>query len=121
MRNFKGSRVVTINTRLRALRAFYNFLYKQKHISNNPMENIKLLKDRKTVIATFTIDQLNRLFKQPDLRTFTGVREMRVEFIKEVCLDCFGSEAELVWTFLYVKITTLYLQLNLMACNIIDL
>ncbi|MFE4812800.1 tyrosine-type recombinase/integrase [Peribacillus simplex] len=78
MRNFKGSRVVTINTRLRALRAFYNFLYKQKHISNNPMGNIKLLKDRKAVIATFTKDQLNRLFKQPDLRTFTGVRDYTI-------------------------------------------
>lgn len=78
MRNFKGSRVVTINTRLRALRAFYNFLYKQKHIPNNPMENIKLLKDRKTVIATFSKDQLNKLFKQPDLRTFTGVRDYTV-------------------------------------------
>ncbi|MFB6468744.1 tyrosine-type recombinase/integrase [Cytobacillus sp. Hz8] len=75
MRNYKGIKVVSINTRLRALRAFYNFLFKFKHIPKNPMENIKLLKDRKTVIATFTKVQLNKLFNQPDLRTFTGVRD----------------------------------------------
>lgn len=78
MRNYKGLRVVTINTRLRALRAFFNFLYKQKHISKNPFENIRLLKDRKQVIATFSKEQLNTLFNQPDLRTFTGVRDYTI-------------------------------------------
>ncbi|QFY71363.1 recombinase XerD [Priestia megaterium] len=78
MRNYKGLRVVTINTRLRAIRAFYNFLHKQKHIPKNPMGNIKLLKDRKKVIPTFSKEQLNKLFRQPDLRTFTGVRDYTV-------------------------------------------
>ncbi|MGX6444254.1 tyrosine-type recombinase/integrase [Neobacillus sp. K501] len=78
MRNHKGLKVVTINTRLRALRTFYNFLYKAKHIPVNPMENIKLLKDRKTIIATFSKEQLNKLFKQPDLKTFTGVRDYTI-------------------------------------------
>lgn len=81
MRNYKGIRVVSINTRLRALRSFFNFLYKQKHIPKNPMENIKLLKDRKRVIPTFTKEQLNKLFKQPDLKTFTGVRDYTIMMI----------------------------------------
>ncbi|MFC7320067.1 tyrosine-type recombinase/integrase [Halobacillus campisalis] len=78
MKNYKGNRIVTINTRLRALRALFNFLSKQKHIPKNPFENIKLLKDRKTVIATFTREQLKKLFKQPDLRTFTGIRDYTI-------------------------------------------
>ena len=78
MKNYKGNKIVTINTRLRALRAFFNFLYNQKHIPNNPMENIKLLKDRKSIIATFTKDQLRQLFKQPDLKTFTGIRDYTI-------------------------------------------
>lgn len=52
MKNYKGNRIVTINTRLRALLALFNLLSKQKQIPKNPFENIKLLKDRKTVIAT---------------------------------------------------------------------
>ncbi|WHX62762.1 tyrosine-type recombinase/integrase [Peribacillus frigoritolerans] len=78
MRNYKGARVVSINTRLRALRAFFNFLHRHKYIPNNPMENIKLLKDRKRVIPTFTKEQLNKLFRQPDLKTFTGVRDYTI-------------------------------------------
>ncbi|TWI56082.1 integrase/recombinase XerD [Halalkalibacter nanhaiisediminis] len=78
MKNYKGNRVVSINTRLRALRSIYNFLHKHKHIPQNPMENIKLLKDRKRVIPTFSKEQLNKLFRQPDLTTFTGVRDYTI-------------------------------------------
>lgn len=78
MKNYKGNKIVSINTRLRGLRAFFNFLFKHKHIPKNPMENIKLLKDRKTVIATFTKEHLKKLFRQPDLKTFTGVRDYTI-------------------------------------------
>ncbi|USK45508.1 tyrosine-type recombinase/integrase [Cytobacillus oceanisediminis] len=78
MRNYKGIKIVSINTRLRALRAFFNFLYNAKQIPKNPMANIKLLKDRKRVIPTFTKEQLNKLFRQPDLKTFTGVRDYTI-------------------------------------------
>lgn len=40
LRKYKGARVVTVNTRLRALRAFFNFLHKEKHIPKNPFESI---------------------------------------------------------------------------------
>lgn len=31
MRTYKGAKIVSINTRLRGLRSFFNFLYKKKH------------------------------------------------------------------------------------------
>ncbi|WP_018933300.1 tyrosine-type recombinase/integrase [Gracilibacillus lacisalsi] len=71
----QGLKVVTINTRLRAIRTYFNFLHKQKYIKHNPVENIKLLKDRKSIVETFTADQLDKLLRQPDLRTFTGLRD----------------------------------------------
>ncbi|PYZ99099.1 recombinase XerD [Alteribacter lacisalsi] len=75
MKNYRGCKPVTINTRLRALRAFYKFLYSQKLIPTNPMKNIQMMKDRKRVIPTFTKEELNKLLKQPDLTTFTGYRD----------------------------------------------
>ncbi|APH06225.1 tyrosine-type recombinase/integrase [Bacillus weihaiensis] len=81
MRKYKGAKVVSINTRLRALRSFFNFLYKKKYIKNNPMENVRLLKDRKHVIPTFSKEQLNTLFNQPDLTTFTGVRDYTIMMV----------------------------------------
>ena len=38
---YKGAKVVTVNARLRALREFFNFLHKEKHVPKNPFENIK--------------------------------------------------------------------------------
>lgn len=78
MKNYKGNRIVSINTRLRALRSLFNFLHNQQHIPRNPMGNVKLLKDRKRVIPTFSKEQLNKLFRQPDLTTFTGVRDYTI-------------------------------------------
>jgi integrase/recombinase XerD len=71
----QGLRTVTINTRLKAIRSYFNFLYKQKLIRQNPVEGVKLLKDRRQIVQTFSTDQLEDLLKQPDLRTFTGFRD----------------------------------------------
>jgi integrase/recombinase XerD len=71
----KTHKVTSINDRLRAIRTFFNFLVDSKQIKNNPFSGIKLLKDRQKVIKPFTDRQLNLLFRQPDLRTFTGVRD----------------------------------------------
>ncbi|MEH7513323.1 tyrosine-type recombinase/integrase [Gottfriedia acidiceleris] len=73
-----GLKTTSINTRLRGLRSFYNFLYKHKHIKKNPMANIKLLKTRKEVVNTFTMDQLQLLFSLCDMKTFVGVRDYTI-------------------------------------------
>ena len=94
----KGLQIVTINTRLRAIRAFFNFLQRERYIQHNPMKEIKLLKDRKKVVETFTNKQLETLFKQPNLRTFVGLRDytfmmllletgIRVSELEGVCVQ----------------------------------
>ncbi|QYG87811.1 site-specific integrase [Bacillus atrophaeus] len=52
----QGLKTVTINTHLRAIRSYFNFLYKQKHIRKNPVEGVRLLKDRSKL---FRPSQLN--------------------------------------------------------------
>ncbi|WP_346200675.1 tyrosine-type recombinase/integrase [Caldifermentibacillus hisashii] len=94
----KGLQTVTINTRLRAIRAFFNFLQRERYIKHNPMAEIKLLKDRKKIVETFTNKQLQMLFKQPNLRTFVGIRDytfmmllletgIRVSELEGVCVQ----------------------------------
>lgn len=93
----KGLRTVTINTRLRAIKSFFNFLQREKYIKNNPSTDVKLLKDRRKVVETFSDEQLDQLFKQPNLRTFVGVRDytfmmllldtgIRVSELEGVCI-----------------------------------
>lgn len=56
-------KVTTINIRLRALRAFYNFLCKSKLIDKNPMKNIKLLRDRQKTINTLDNKEIEKLIR----------------------------------------------------------
>jgi len=65
----------SINTRLRAIRAFFNFLEKERMIAENPASELSLIKQKKEVIETFNREQLRAILRQPDLETFTGLRD----------------------------------------------
>lgn len=78
MKDVKESKVGSINTRLRAVRAFFNFAHKYDYISTNPAKTLQLLRTRRKVVETFSRDQLHKLLKAPDLRTFTGVRDYTI-------------------------------------------
>ncbi|GAA0427241.1 tyrosine recombinase XerC [Virgibacillus salarius] len=75
MQNRRYLKVVTINTKLRAIRTLFNYLYENKYIDDNPMQKYSLLKDRKANIETLSLKQLQQLLNAPDKRTFTGQRD----------------------------------------------
>ncbi|WP_214877058.1 tyrosine-type recombinase/integrase [Exiguobacterium sp. CH10] len=87
-------KITTINTRLRALRAFYNFIYRKRLISTNPMKDIKLLKDRHKMIDALENSEIEKLLKvMRDEKTFVGFRD---EVIFLVFLDTGIRLSELV-------------------------
>ena len=73
-----GAKETSINTRLRAVRAFFNWLEKERMISANPARELSLIKAKKEVIETFTRDQIRDLLRQPDQNTFTGFRDYTI-------------------------------------------
>ncbi|MED4023661.1 tyrosine-type recombinase/integrase [Priestia aryabhattai] len=69
-------KITTINTRLRALRSFYNFLFKNRLIDKNPMKNIKLLRDRQKNIETLDNKEIELLIKTiRQQQTFVSFRD----------------------------------------------
>lgn len=68
-------KTTTINSRLRAVRAFFNWLVDNKYLADGEIAKISLLKDRKNNIETFTVKQLHALLNATDKRTFTGQRD----------------------------------------------
>jgi len=74
----KGVKAVSINSRLRALRSFFNLLESQNYIKVNPMTDIKLLKYRKRIIETFDKKQIRALLNACDVRTFVGFRDKTI-------------------------------------------
>ncbi|WP_352926005.1 site-specific integrase [Peribacillus simplex] len=65
----KNCKTLTINTRLREIRAFFNFLVRERLImkKQNPMSEIKLLKDRKCAVPQ--IQMMNLTFSLNSLIT----------------------------------------------------
>lgn len=74
----EGKSETTVNSLLRGVRAFFNFLYNEGYININPVEQLKMLRENKKIVETFTREDLQILFAQPDLRTFTGIRDYTI-------------------------------------------
>ncbi|UYV53450.1 tyrosine-type recombinase/integrase [Priestia megaterium] len=90
----KSIKITTINTRLRALRSFYNFLFKNNLIDKNPMKNIKLLRDRQKNIETLDNKEIELLIKTiRQQQTFVAFRD---EVILLVFIDTGIRLSELV-------------------------
>lgn len=72
----KGQEITTttIQTYIRALRAFLTWCYTEGYLNENIPERFKLPKAQRKTIDVLTDDELKRLFSCFDLRTFTGCR-----------------------------------------------
>lgn len=87
-------KVTTINTRLRALRSFYNFLERNNLKQENPMKNVKLLRDRQKSIETLENYEIENLIKSiRKKKTFVSIRD---EVIFLLFLDTGVRLSELV-------------------------
>ena len=76
--NQKQATKRTILRRLSALRSFFKYLLKEGAISQNPLEEIDAPKLEKTIPAPLTREEIDRLFQQPDIRTFLGFRDRTI-------------------------------------------
>jgi integrase/recombinase XerD len=74
----EGKKETTINANLRAIKAFFGFLEREGYIVDNPVKNVKLVKQKRTIIQTFTREQIHALLRQPDRTTFTGLRDYTI-------------------------------------------
>lgn len=74
----EGLKETSINCILRAIRAMFNFLVKEGHLIQSPMRKMSLIRQKKTIINTFTTNQIHLLLAQPDQKTFIGVRDYTV-------------------------------------------
>lgn len=73
-----GLSPVTINGRIRTLRAFFAYLTDEALIDRNPAITLLPMKTRKTIVETFSIDQIRALLGVTDRKTFTGLRDYTV-------------------------------------------
>lgn len=68
----------TVARRLASLRTFFRFASAQKLIAVNPTEEIETPKIDKPIPQSLSYDQLLRLFEQPDIHTYLGLRDRAI-------------------------------------------
>lgn len=65
----------TINSKLKDIRAFFNFLHSKDYILENPVAELKIKDGVLEQIIPFTDEQVRKLLKSCDMTTFMGVRD----------------------------------------------
>lgn len=73
--NFKSAAKRTLLRRIACLRSFFKFCKREKKIEHNPMEEIESPKLEKNLPRALVMEQIERLFAQPDVQTYLGFRD----------------------------------------------
>ncbi|HEY8449823.1 MAG TPA: site-specific tyrosine recombinase XerD, partial [Bacillota bacterium] len=71
----EGRATSTIARRLAALKAFYQYLVRERRIDSDPTENLESPKQRKRLPKVLSVGEVERLLAQPDGRTPAGLRD----------------------------------------------
>ena len=68
----------SIARNLVSVRVFYKFLLSQKYLKDNPAREIESPKIWRTLPQVLTIEEVNRLLSQPDLKIKQGIRDRAI-------------------------------------------
>src|SRR5690606_15483205 len=71
----QGKATATIARRLAALKAFYQFLVREKRIKTDPTANLESPKLEKRLPRVLTVSEVERLLAQPDPSLPAGLRD----------------------------------------------
>ena len=83
MTNFPENRVdykkevskTTINNYIRNIKVFFNYMYENRYISNNPIKRVRQLKNQRKVVGYIDDSNMNKLLKSFDLSKFHEYRD----------------------------------------------
>jgi integrase/recombinase XerD len=96
----------TINHRLRSLKQFFSYLVTEAMVSKNPADRLDKQKTKKTIIETFTEEQVALLLTMPNKATFVGFRDYVIMLL---LLDTgLGERYQVISFFLSVRIICLF-------------
>lgn len=69
-----GKKANYINTLIKSLRSFYNYLVAEEYVNMNIMSRIKLLKEDVEAIETFTDKEVAKMIEAYDFKTYLNAR-----------------------------------------------
>jgi integrase/recombinase XerD len=83
--NFKtkayGLSIQTTNARLRFLKTFYNFLFKEELVNINPPEQVKFIKEDERIFQPLNEEEIQRLLNVPDTSQYPQFRDKCIMYL----------------------------------------
>jgi len=71
----QGRAAATVARRLAALRAFYQFMVRERYLDSDPTDNLESPRLERKLPRVLTVKEVERLLSQPDPSTPTGLRD----------------------------------------------
>lgn len=70
-----GKATATLSRNLASIRSFYNYLFQEKHVPDNPAAEMESPKLDKKLPRVLTTQEVDLLLEQPDQQQVTGIRD----------------------------------------------
>ncbi len=96
-----GASRATSARNLSALKGFFQYLFDQGYIQKNPTDVLSAGSPKRTLPVVLTVEEIDRIFEQPDVVTIIGLRDRAM---LETLYSCGLRVSELI----NLKITDLY-------------
>lgn len=100
----------SISRSVASVRAFFQFLVKEKIIDRDPSENLKSPKVEKKTPEILTIEEVDRLLEQPNLQTPKGIRDAAM-------LELLYATGMRVSELLHLQVQDVNLQMGYVVCH----
>ena len=71
----EGYESSTISRNIASIRSFFLYLFKRGMIRKDPAENLKAPKVEKKMPEILTVEEVDRLLRQPNPETYKGMRD----------------------------------------------
>lgn len=74
----KGNKALTINTKIKMARSMFKYALDENYISNNAFDSIKLLKQEKAKFSIFSDNEIKRMLKVWNERSYTNIKNKTI-------------------------------------------
>lgn len=71
----RGKATATLSRSLAAIKSYYHFLFREDRIERDPTINLDAPKQEKRLPRVLSVEDVERLLEQPDLKTPAGIRD----------------------------------------------
>lgn len=100
----------TISRNIASIRALFHYLFSEGKIRENPADNLKTPKIEKKLPEILSIEEVDRLLRQPDQRTPKGIRD-------NAMLELLYATGMRVSELIHLQITDVNLQMGYVVCH----